>query len=802
MDKQTRDQVVEILTVIKEKMAHWTLITANSLISEDITVFQSLCEVMKKEFSPVRAGYYIDIFKGIISAYQNSEINHVNATNIGDISKLSIDILVFVIKELKEEKEIKKEILFLPYKASMWDSLESIWKAAEADKQHCNAYVVPIPYCGKNPDGTVNKWYYEGNQFPDYVPIIDFQKYDIAVRHPDVIYIHNPYDGANRITSVDSHYYSSELKKYTNMLVYVPYFVVTENIESHFCQTPGVINADKVIVQSEEIKKQYEMYYPGGNPPKDKFLPLGSPKFDKVLSSEKKDFILPSTWKNKINGKKVILYNTSLGAVFENAAKTNAKLRYVFSVFKKRDDVVLWWRPHPLMKDSMKSMHPEILYEYQQIEQNYKDEGWGIYDDTADLHRAIAWSDAYYGDMSSVVCLYNRTGKGILLQNLPGSLYSPYWFYDVVEDFEHDCFWFLSPVAECLYAIDSTSGSINNEVPLKKDLFSGKGVGSWPNISIKKIKNQILIYPYHGNLFYIYDIETNKIENINTDIRELNLMIMGSIEYNECLFLWNSTPQLWVYNPKNKMICLWNEWINLGSKTKKMMIQDAACIQNDRLYIPLATNQLLEINFYTKKAVLISTGNETTCYVHVTSDGEKLWLLENSAIIDSFQPENKQLEKYYIWTDKVSKLLPYFVYIIYTENKILLFPCCEHEGAKEIMAVSLQDGTITRVNSHDGGYAMVRRTRKNYIFALDICKGQIDIYDDEGYLQKTVVVNMGEERITEWRKDCFGIGEKIATEKYDGLLEDFIRQIEQHNENKQRKYQESGKCIYQWQRQV
>ncbi len=27
----------------------------------------------------------------------------------------------------------RKEVVFLPYKASMWDSLESVWKAAEAD---------------------------------------------------------------------------------------------------------------------------------------------------------------------------------------------------------------------------------------------------------------------------------------------------------------------------------------------------------------------------------------------------------------------------------------------------------------------------------------------------------------------------------------------------------------------------------------------------------------------------------------------------------------------------------------------
>ena len=60
------------------------------------------------------------------------------------------------------------------------------------------------------------------------------------------------------------------LKKYTEKLVYIPYFVLDE-IEpddqpridgmKHFIWTPGVINADKVIVQSEKMKQIYVNEY-------------------------------------------------------------------------------------------------------------------------------------------------------------------------------------------------------------------------------------------------------------------------------------------------------------------------------------------------------------------------------------------------------------------------------------------------------------------------------------------------------------------------------------------------------------
>ena len=49
---------------------------------------------------------------------------------------------------------------------------------------------------------------------------------------------------------------------------------------------------------------------------------------------------------------------------------------------------------------------------------DYKRENFGIYDDTPDLDRAIAVSDAYYGDPSSVVQLYKETGKPIMIQNV------------------------------------------------------------------------------------------------------------------------------------------------------------------------------------------------------------------------------------------------------------------------------------------------------------------------------------------------------------------------------------------------
>lgn len=150
----------------------------------------------------------------------------------------------------------KKEIVFLPYKASMWDSLESVWLAANEDET-CKVSVVPIPYYDKDKDGSLGAMHYEGDAFPDYVPITSWKEYNIQVKHPDIIYIHNPYDGHNFVTSIHPDFYSKKLRECTELLVYIPYFVSLENVPEHLCVLPGTLYAHKVIVQSEMIRNKY-----------------------------------------------------------------------------------------------------------------------------------------------------------------------------------------------------------------------------------------------------------------------------------------------------------------------------------------------------------------------------------------------------------------------------------------------------------------------------------------------------------------------------------------------------------------
>lgn len=90
----------------------------------------------------------------------------------------------------------------------------------------------------------------------------------------------------------------------------------------------------------------------------------------------------------------------------------------MIEIFKnKRDEAVLLWRPHPLLEATVISMRPDLWEKYSEIVNDFQSEDIGIYDDSADLYRAISIADAYYGDKSSVVQLFVAAGIPVMIQN-------------------------------------------------------------------------------------------------------------------------------------------------------------------------------------------------------------------------------------------------------------------------------------------------------------------------------------------------------------------------------------------------
>ncbi len=345
---------------------------------------------------------------------------------------------------VQNELPVREEVVFFPYKASMWDALESVYLAAEADPG-CDAYCVPIPYYELHPDRSFGAMHCEKGEYPAWVRVMDWRDYDIEERRPDKVYIHNAYDDCNLVTSVHPDYYSGRLKRYTDQLIYIPYFVLGETdpddraaVEGmkHFVWLPGVVNADKVILQSENMKRIYiEEYLKEAKKNgfgrchcdrdflEKKFCAEGSPKLERVQRLKKEDFDVPVEWKRIIERadgtpKKIIFYNTSISALLHYDEKMLEKIGRVLELFReKQESAALWWRPHPLLQSTIRAMCPHLWERYRTLVQQYRKEGWGIYDDSADVDRAVVLCDAYYGDPSSVVELCRKRRMPVMIQD-------------------------------------------------------------------------------------------------------------------------------------------------------------------------------------------------------------------------------------------------------------------------------------------------------------------------------------------------------------------------------------------------
>lgn len=329
-----------------------------------------------------------------------------------------------VCRDIENNIKVILKVVFFPYKASMWTSLESIWKAADEDEE-CEAKVVVIPYFALDQNCDKAEMKYEAELFPEYVPIVHYSDYDAAVEQPDMIFIHNPYDDMNNVTRVPEQYYSYNLKKYTEQLVYSPYGLMGYyDVEkgAFMCCTNAVMVADKILLQSEKVKRIYMDY----GIDKSKLLSIGSPKVDAVVAGIKKPRLYPEGWEEKLQGRKVFLLNTHLSYFVRGHAFAmkhpkqydSAKWYHeqIWQLLLNREGCALIWRPHPLLKETLESRGLyETLEFVKQLEQRIEASNNAVLDQNGEYDISFRLSDALITTYSSMISEYMISGKPIYI---------------------------------------------------------------------------------------------------------------------------------------------------------------------------------------------------------------------------------------------------------------------------------------------------------------------------------------------------------------------------------------------------
>ncbi len=682
MRKSILNQIIEMLKSLEEANKEIINLIKFNKISETIELLK-LCQDMAEAicnalntFSAM-SNIMIELFENYYRILYQISINlsNVNSQEIKNLKHLLYKIRT----NIECSIVVEYEVLFLPYKISMWDSMESVWLSMKEDKRF-NCVVMPIPYYSfSNNKGPVLN--YEGESFPTGVPIVHYNQYDISASRPDAIIIHNPYDDNNYVTSVLPQYYSSELKKHTDLLIYIPYFVgfgSTEDINEAFIVSPGVLNADKVILQNHQIKNLYLSTYKKyiGVPHNDKFIALGSPKFDKVFKTIKAPVSIPAEWELILEGRKVVLYNSSLTTLLKYKEKAIEKIKFTLDTFKSNNNVTLLWRPHPLFEATLSSMLPSILHEYKQIVQSYCTAGWGIYDDSEDIYRAFALSDAYYGDAGSLLALYGITGRPMLLQNVDiihsvedDELYNVFHAYaSSLED--NSKIYFCAPHFNSLLEYDCLSGLVNDfgSIPGQPDY----------------IQTTTCTYFYRGKVFClnryttqlsIYNIENKNYKTINLNYfsNKNNLPIFHFQCFNKDakLYCFNSFfPYCFSLNLEIEEI----EYLDcdilysrLGGKINIVYDDEFECLAiGDYNTIAIINKENFSFQFY-------KIGTNQDSFYSACFDGIDYWFLcKNTPMVLRWNPVNKSIS-HYNYSQYFININDFTGFLRFYKDKIFIF---------------------------------------------------------------------------------------------------------------------------------
>ena len=164
-----------------------------------------------------------------------------------------------------------KEVLFLTVGPKEWAGFESAYETA-INEENTEIWVIPLPLMRKDcfgriimpDDETGPVAAKEG--YPDSLVLGDWRSFDLELHHPDVIYVQDPYGATNPCLTVPPEFYTEKLQKYTERIVFIPAFRTSEFSEAdvtdqyalkHYVTAPGIVYADEVRAQSENIRRQY-----------------------------------------------------------------------------------------------------------------------------------------------------------------------------------------------------------------------------------------------------------------------------------------------------------------------------------------------------------------------------------------------------------------------------------------------------------------------------------------------------------------------------------------------------------------
>lgn len=389
----------------------------------NFTRWKYLCEFIKNIYS------HSEIQTEKITEEIDFQIERIYAKTkegywgISTSDELFINILTEIKKYLLDEKikevetilntvehEETLKVVFLCQETSVWPSLKSAYEAMDRDNRY-NAQLVYLPFDHPNADKSIDHYDLYVNTY--HLPMRRHTDYNLTEESPDIAVLLKPYD------LIPMQFYIKDIYKAVERTVFIPYAFYEKPYDDILRLYAYHLPAQNMVwlwVSHSEYQMQFirsTSYRAGENA-----RILGHPKFDSSCGKigYPHDEIYEK-YAKKINGRRTLCWNAHHFNIM------NPEISYatfflfkdeILKFFHEHPELVLLFRPHPLLKKTLIENHAlsesEIDYFFNKI----NDEDNIIYDDSKDYINSFALSDAILSDgFSSLAQEYLATERPV-----------------------------------------------------------------------------------------------------------------------------------------------------------------------------------------------------------------------------------------------------------------------------------------------------------------------------------------------------------------------------------------------------
>ena len=358
------------------------------------------------------------------------------------IKQEAADLIAFVDDARQTfEQEIagRKEIVFIVNKANQWKYAQWYYQKAKNEPES-DVYIIAVPYYYKKYDGSCYAEKYEIEEIKQTVKdingtdenVMDYQQFDIALHHPDTIVIQNPCDEWNNATTLLEEYQSRTLQKYTEKLVYIQSFEVEEFTKEsyrewynmkYYCTMPGVVRADEIYVQSENMRKLYI----------EKLTEFSGEQYrttweKKVYSYNRKEMevtVYDSVDVSKTDEvgfkRRKIAFYVQIGSIIQYEEQMIEKLKSVITVFQSnKDSVEMVWVCDSEYEKYLHDYYENLFDGYVRAKDLMIHDNLGvcISRDEKNVKEIVGICDAYYGSESRLALEFVMKKKPVMIMDV------------------------------------------------------------------------------------------------------------------------------------------------------------------------------------------------------------------------------------------------------------------------------------------------------------------------------------------------------------------------------------------------